>query len=369
MENEEIQNSEESDEHLSEKAIKIEQGKRELLNRVLSGNLESKHDKVGFLLNNHNETRNSDIELTWLYWKTFEADLFNGVSVNKEELKKLTKIISLTRARARIQNEYKLFEADVSVKKRRGVLAEEMREEAIEEKPKGLKMYHVYIDETGKTQDYLSIGSLWIVDGFASFQATRRIQEWIELNKIDYEFHFSELNKHRLETYKEFFLKYLTLNPTIGFKIIIIDKKGIKDIGGAITDLTFHIINKGIIHENETGRAPLPRLLQVWLDEDEKGSDQLKIENIKERISRQKIDGLYLGDFLAIDSKQNIDIQAVDLFTAAINRRIHNPNSVGKVKDKLADYILDLLNFDLTKIDLTNTEIDKSAIFNLSYKE
>jgi len=369
MENEEIKNSEENDSKLNEKAIKIEQEKRELLNKVLSGNLETKHDKVGFLLNNYNEARNSDIELAWLYWKTFEADLFNGANVNKEDLKKLTKINSLTRSRARIQNEYKLFEADDNVKKHRGVLAEEMREEAIDEKPEGLKMYHVYIDETGKTQEYLSIGSLWIVDGFASFQATRRITEWIESNKIEYEFHFSEVTNHRLETFKDFFLKYLKLNPTIGFKTIIIDKKGINDISGAITDLTFHVINKGIKHENQTGRAPLPRLLQVWLDEDEKGSDQLKIENVKERITSQKIDGLYIGDFSAINSKNNIDIQAVDLFTGAINRKIHNPNSVGKAKDELADYILGLLNFDLTKIDLTNSETDKSAVFNLVYKE
>lgn len=369
MENEEFKNSDENAENLDEKALKIEKEKRELLSKVLSGNLETKHDRVGFLLNNHSAARNSDIELAWIYWKTFEPELFNGVSVTKEELKKLTKINSLTRSRARIQNDYKLFEADDSVKKHRGVLAEEMREEAIEEKPEGLKMYHVYIDETGKTQEFLSIGSLWIVDGFAAFQANRRIQEWMEINKIGYEFHFSEVNKHRLETYKEFFFKYLKLNPTIGFKTIIIDKKGINDISGAITDLTFHLLNKGIIHENKTGRAPLPRLLQVWLDADEKGSDQLKIENIKERIASQKINGLYLGDFSAVDSRKNIDIQAVDLFTAAINRRIHNPNSVGKVKDELADYILSLLNFDLTKIDLTNTKTDKSAIFNLSYNE
>jgi len=368
MENDEL-NISENNEIDSERVKKTEKEKQELLNKVLSGNLETKHDRVGFILNHHTETRNSDIELAWTYWKTFESNLFNGYHVTKNDLKKLTKINSLIRSRARIQNEYKLFQADDKVKKIRGVLAKDMREEAIDEKPEGLPVYTVYIDETGKTQDYLSVGSLWIVDGFKSFQATREINEWVEKNKIEYEFHFSEVSKHKLETYKEFFLKFLKLNPTVGFKAIILNKKGVSDINSAITDLTFHLINKGILHENETGRATLPRLLQVILDGEEKGSDQLKIENLKERITRQPITNLYLGEFFAVESKSNHSIQAVDLFTAAINRRIHNPISEGKIKDELADYILELLNFDATNINTESTETDKSTVFNLDYKE
>ena len=84
---------------------KIEREKNELLNKVLSGNLETKHDKVGFILNNNTSARNSDIELAWKYWSTFEKHLFNGSYITKKELKQLTKINSLTRSRARIQNE------------------------------------------------------------------------------------------------------------------------------------------------------------------------------------------------------------------------------------------------------------------------
>lgn len=369
MENTENLEVEELAVDVSDKTEKLEKEKQELLRKVLSGNLESKHDQVGFILNSNNSARNSDIELAWNYWLTFEGELFNGEYVTKNDLKKLTKIGSLTRSRARIQNEYKLFQADDKVKRSRGVLATKMREEAIDEKPKGLQMYSIYIDETGKTQDFLSVGSLWIIDGFKTFLATREIKAWVDEKGIDFEFHFTKVNRNRLDFYKEFFLKFLKLNPTVGFKIIVIDNSGIRDISGAITDLTFHLINKGIKHENKTGRAPLPRLLQTWLDEEERGSDQLKIENLKERLSSQQIDGLYLGDFFAVDSKDNFNIQAVDLFTAAVNRKIHNPNSEGNIKDELATYILDLLNFDVNSIDLNNSESDKSAVFNLSYRE
>ncbi len=108
----------------------------------------------------------------------------------------------------------------------------------------------------------------------------------------------------------------------------------------------------------------LPRLLQVWLDEEEKGTDQLKIENLKERLTSQAITNLYLGDFIAVESKYNYSIQIVDLFTASINRRLHNPDSQGKVKDELADFILGLLKFDVKNINLDNEETDKSTVFN-----
>lgn len=114
MEKDEL-NKVESTEQDSEREKKIEKEKQDLLNKVLSGNLETKHDKVGFILNNYSIARNSDIDLAWLYWKNFESDIFNGISITKEDLKKLSKINSLTRSRARIQNEYKLFLADEKV--------------------------------------------------------------------------------------------------------------------------------------------------------------------------------------------------------------------------------------------------------------
>lgn len=352
---------------IDEKAEKIVKERRDLLNKVLSGNLETTIERVGFILNNYSDARNSDIELAWVFWKLFENTIFNGEYITKGQLFKLTKLNSLSRCRARIQNEYKLFQADDSVKKYRGVLEEEMKSEAIEQKPSGLPLFSIYIDEAGKTQQYITVGSLWVIDGPSTFPATLELREWIKNKKIEYEFHFAEVTDNRLSNYKEFFLNFLKLNPTIGFKAIIINKKGIKDIGIAITDLTFHVINKGIDHENITGRAPLPRYLQAWIDEEEKGYDQLKIENLKERIVSQHIDGLYLGDIIAVDSKSSFYIQAVDLFTSAINRKIHNPINQKKAKDELADYILNLLNFDPSQVNLNDNIIDKSAVFNLNY--
>jgi hypothetical protein len=359
----------EEDKKEQEKQERIAKERKELLNKVTSGNIKSHRERVAYILNNYSESRNSDVELTWTYWKIFEGRFFDGVSVNKNQLQKLTRMNSLVRIRAKIQNEYLLFQADETVRHYRGVLNREKKAEVVEDKPANLPFYGVFIDETGKTQKYLSVGSLWHIDGGLSTYSTKeKLDEWKNEQSIEYEFHFNQVSRNKLQAYKDFFLKFLELNPTAGFKIIIINNKGFQDISQTITDLTFHLLNRGIKHENESGRAPLPRLLQVWLDEDEKGSDRLKLENIRERLTSQKISGLHLGMFEALDSKSNYYIQAVDLFTAAVNRKLHS-GGANNFKDDLADFILELLQFDVSKIDRANSEVDKSTVFNLSYQD
>ncbi|WP_431199321.1 DUF3800 domain-containing protein [Mucilaginibacter sp. P25] len=278
---------------------------------------------------------------------------------------KLTKMNSLSRVRAKIQNEYKLFQADEKIRKHRGVLEGQFRQEAIDDKPLGLGTYSVYIDETGKNQDYLSVGSLWILkSGYFIHESKRKLVEWKKANDINYEFHFVDISKHKIASYKEFFAKFLGLHPEVGFKIIVINNKGLANKNSAIVDLTYHLLIKGINHENDTGRAPLPRVLQVWIDEEETGSDQLKIENIKERIEGQKVNGLYFGDFQAVSSEQNFFIQIVDLFTGSINRKLNTQNGEHP-KDEFADFVLNTINFDINSIDRNNIEIDNSAVFNL----
>lgn len=349
------------------KKERIEKEKQEVLQRAVSGQISDIRDRVAYILNSSTEARNSDIDLLWLYWETFEKEKLSGTSVSKDEMKNLARISSLSRMRAKIQNEYKLFQADNAVKKYRGKLDDEKRAEAIDDKPSGLGLYSVYIDESGKTGNYISVGSLWSLkfNLLATYNANLEIRKWIESKKIDFEFHFKDLSKPRLSLYKEFFLKFLTLYPQTSFKVIVLNNRGLADKFKAITDLTYHLISKGIEHEDTTGRAPLPRMLQVLLDEDEKGSDQLKIENIKERLKGQKIKGLYLDSFQALSSEKNFEIQIVDLFTASINRKLHS-QSDNHYKDEFANFVLSALKFDITKINMLNVDIDNAVLFNLA---
>ncbi|WP_428664387.1 DUF3800 domain-containing protein [Runella sp.] len=346
--------------------IKIAKEKQDTLNRLSSRIFESARDKVAYILNNSYESRNSDIDLVWEYWNTFEDEYFNEGNLTKENLRKLTRYTSMTRERRRIQNDYRLFEANDDVKKLRGVLEDEYRQTAIDDRPSGIGSYTVYIDETGKTQDYLSVGSLWVLEK-ESLGSHRKITEWKRNSEIDFEFHFSKLTRERLQTYKDFFSLFLGLYPAIGFKIIVINNKGLKDKNGAITDLTYHLLSRGIQHEHDSRRAPLPRNLQVWIDQDEAGSDHLKLANIRERLKNQNTNGLLLDSFEVVSSQDNLFIQIIDLFTGAINRKLHSPDG-NQIKDEFADFVLQSLNFDMNNIqddDKNNENADNSTVFNL----
>lgn len=338
----------------------------ELLAHVSSGMTDSVRDKVAYILNRNTDARNSDNELVWAFWKTFEADKFDGTTVTQEQMQSLTKERSLIRWRAKIQNEYKLFQADEVVQNYRGTLEEEARIDAIANRPSGIANTTVYIDETGKTQNYLCVGSLWIPDsGSSILQIKTNIDDWKRNSGIAYEFHFTEVTRSRLQAYKDFFTKFISLNPTAGFKIIVLNRSGLSDLTRPIEDLTFHVLDRGVLHEHESGRARLPRLLQVWMDEDEASRDQLKIANIKERIKAQNIDGLVLDNIHVVNSASNYYIQAVDLFTGAINRYLHRESTLNH-KDELSDFILNLTGMDVEGIDLENKSVDNATIFSLA---
>jgi hypothetical protein len=190
------------------------------------------------------------------------------------------------------------------------------------------------------------------------------LKQWKKANGINYEFHFSALSRHKLDQYKEFFSQFLVLNPTAGFKVIILDKKGNKDFNKIFTDLTFHLLWKGIVEEDHSGRASLPRKLDVWIDEDETGSDRIKIENIKERLIAQKIEGLDVGNIDTVSSAKNFHIQIVDLFVSSVNRKLHHVGEKNH-KDEFATFVLDKLNFDLEEY-VSDGIVDNSTVFDLN---
>jgi hypothetical protein len=221
-----------------EKAKKIEKERHLIFNNAVSGNFIDDRSRVAFLLNNYIESRNSDKELVWLYWETFEKEFLDGKSINKDAFMNLTSASSIIRLRAKIQNEYQLFQANDKVKRYRGVLEEEKKQQVLDDKPIYYPFYNVYIDETGKNDQYLSVGSLWLNDAREKTLSFFKLKEWKKEHNIDFEFHFSEVRSHRLNQYKAFFLEFVTLHPSAGFKVIVINKSGLNNT--AITDLTFH---------------------------------------------------------------------------------------------------------------------------------
>lgn len=227
------------------KLEKIEEEKKRVLNNVLTGNIYDTRDRVAYILNGNCDARNSDIELVWAYWSIFENQTFNGDFVTKEHLLKLTKISSLSRWRAKIQNEYNLFLADPEVRQYRGKLEEDFKEQAITHRAPHNKSYFVYIDETGKTQRFISVGSFWLLNySNKNWFIMNDIKDWKKHLGIDYEFHFKEVKPQKLDQYKTFIQIFLSKFPENSFKTIIIDSKGLGDKNETIKELTYYLIKK-----------------------------------------------------------------------------------------------------------------------------
>ncbi len=335
---------------------------------VNSSNLIGKKERVGWILNHFPSTRNSDISCLIKYWQTFESELLEDKNTVKlANLYNLTTMNSVTRIRAKIQNEYKLFLASDKIRKHRGTLEEETRDWAIKEQP-DYPVYSVYIDESGKTDKYLIVGSLWIIEPSITLKIFQKMKELKETYKNNYELHFKKINRSNIHIYNNVLELIKENSSSLGFKAISVERSGNKNINDTLTKMMYYLITDGIEHENITGRAPLPRILQVTKDQEEKGSDKILLREIKDRIDKDiesKFDGnLYIDEFVSLDSQSNDFIQIADLFTSSINRLL-NVKSDGKhPKDIFANTFLK--TFGITIQDGIIVEIgDLSTKFEL----
>ena len=345
---------EKSQENLSKEQIndtKINREIHQLLNNLSSATTNTLRDKVAWLLNHYPEARDSDITLLIKFWETFEADKYNGQYIKPDDLYRLTRLTSISRERARIQNIYKLFLASSEVRQRRGTLSDTEKEKAINDKPIDCPSLVIYMDESGKNAEQLIVGSLWFLEaGKSIFDVYRTIIEFKKDRRFDKEFHFSEMSQRDLPIYQEMVKLFLREAPAISFKIASLPTSGIRDKQSALNQLFYHLIIQGIKHENETGRAILPRSLQIWKDSEEEGSDHLLVADLDDRLkqaSSSRFDSKLLINLISCaDSAQNLFLQIADLLSASANRILNQTNISKNHKTEFAEFFLDLIGVD-----------------------
>jgi hypothetical protein len=309
--------------------------------------------RVAWILNNFPSTRNSDIALQIKYWEIFDDEVYEGSPIPVDDLYRLTRLTSLARERARIQNVYRLFQADEDVKKRRGTRQEEELEKARE--IPDCAVYKVYLDESGKTTEFLIGGSLWFLssgtEGFELYRQSTDLKERYR-RPPNFEFHFSDMSKDELPIYKELVDIFMTQGGTLSFKSISVPRSGIKNSPHALGDLYYLLLTKGIEQEHSTGRAPLPRILQVYKDADEPGSDKLLMANLAERMKQYSAsihdNRLFVQEFVPLDSKGNIFLQVADIMASSFNRILCRGTKIRNHKDELADYLVQRLGISTT---------------------
>lgn len=333
---------------------------------VQNGEIKNVTQKVGAILNRYDETRNSDVALMIKYWETFEGH--TGSSITHKQLFKLQRLTTIARARAKIQNEYKLFlPTDERVRKHRKELADEEAEFQIATKP-ALPILHIYADETGKTDDYVIVGAFWILDDRRNGEIKKQLISWIneakdKIPNFPREFHFKDLSNDGsdLEAYIEFFNKVIGLSDVISFKAIGVNKTKLKKVRlqDLLDELYYQMIRLGVNHEVNTGRINYPKQIS-YIKDMEGDESRFHIEQLSQKITdnlkMQYEEKLRLNTYMPIDSKIERFLQVADLFTASVNRVInHQPkNNKKNAKDALAGHIIDLLDMKIVKFDAEN---------------
>jgi hypothetical protein len=324
-----------------ERQARIEAERAELLAAVDANELDTLSRKVTWVLNYFPEARDSDITLMLHFWDTF-SDIDTSDGIQREDLYKLPRLTSLARARAKIQNTYRLFEASAPVRKQRGQLAADERERLAEESAHA-PAYAVFLDESGKTATHLILGSVWVLHPSEIVRLLNAVQAWRKSNAFEGEFHFKEINDGNLRHYISFADFVHSEASVLTFRALTCDRRGLKNIDEMIEKLLYHLLLRGVQHENDTGRASLPRTLIVEKDADAPGSDSMMLAQTSDRLkaaSLSQLGGkLSLSDFKAVNSKGQPLIQVADLIAGSLNR-IKNGTDTDSAKDKFAKYFL-----------------------------
>lgn len=361
---------EKSENELEEERIKKEQKKSradELLVAVQTGYDKNLITRVANILNRYPGARESDLTLQMRYWETYNGVKSNTVDL--DDMYKLERLTAIARARAKIQNEYELFQATDKTRRTRRRLEEQEKESQLLDKP-AVDSLDVFSDETGKTANYAFVGGIWFLHNKTTSSIHRNFLEWERKKikagtKMPKEFHFKDLsnkNENELQIYKEFFNLIIENAEMISFKAVGVNRSKVHKIGISelIRKIHYQFIRLGIEHEIDSQRILLPKKINLTKDQD--GESELILTNIKQDLvdvfELHYKDSLVMDQFVTMKASKNIFLQFADLFVASINRKYNVEGNGDNNKDKLAEYILNAVQLNEIKISASKVEVE-----------
>lgn len=364
--NEKLESSENDSPPDPKKLARIEKEKKELLAALAGGDFSTQRTKVAAVLNLFPDSRNSDITLTLKYWETFQPEIYNPEGIKPKDLFKLERLHYIVRARAKIQNEYGLFQADEKIKNHRKQQEEVMHDAVLEDiKPK--RVVHVFSDETGKTNNFVIVAAVWVLSGRAVFTVSEAINKWKEKSVwAAREVHFSKFGKMDFEPLKEYLGVIHQNREFLSFKVIAVERsRTTRKIEEIIEKLHEHMLIRGAEHEIQQGRMDLPREVGVTVDQ-EQSLDPFTLSEMKRKIT-DEFTRAYNGE-LVLDSIQTVSsrtsalVQLADLVAGAVNRRL-NGSGEKNYKDEMADWVIHTLDLSLSVEGVPG--LDASALFRV----
>lgn len=327
------------------KRQRLDRERVELIKSVAAEDFSTLKSRVAAILNLYPTARDSDIVLTIKYWSTFQPDLYNPAGIAPSDLFRLERETHIVRARAMIQNDYGLFVASEAVKGHRRKNEVSIKAEILEQ-PAERSVLRVYADETGKNQQFVLVASIWVLSGYAAFQIAQRLEAWRKSSVFaKREMHFARLGKGDGPALTEYLSVVRSNSEFISYKLIGIERsKTRRPITEVVFKLHQRMLIQGALHEITSGRASLPRAIDVTIDEED-SLDAIAAAEIKATVQRELSDahdGLTVGDVTLSSSRHSALLQLVDMVAGAANRR-RNHDGERNFKDDFADEIIETL--------------------------
>jgi hypothetical protein len=318
---------------------RLDEIRRRINERVAASQLNDLQDRVAWILNRFPDTRDNDVTLALTYWRLFDE---TDEDEPLHALHGITRLTSIVRGRAKLQNTLGLFRGTERVRVlRAGLQDEEQREYRRTTQPSHPTLT-VFMDETGKSDRYLMVGGLWALEPYQEMVLAKEVAIWKLANEIK-EIHFTEVSRREADRYLDLVDWLANRMATFGFKYLAVERRGApKD---ALNLLFYHLLAEGIDHEVQTGRCTLPRRLVVWKDREDESADGLLLADIKDRLmaaSHPRYGGqLDVGELEAIPSESNSCLQVADLLLGSVNRCLNGSGLTGNgYKDDLARKVI-----------------------------
>ena len=87
-------------------------------------------------------------------------------------------------------------------------------------------VFHVYADESGKTQTFLVVGTPWVLEATKTLRLSHLLRDFEGGEQTKKEFHFTEIDKVNVETYQGFMEVLLANAGMLILKYIAVENAG-----------------------------------------------------------------------------------------------------------------------------------------------
>ncbi len=203
--------------------------------------------------------------------------------------------------------------------------------------------------ESGKSQRYLVVGSVWVLDIAKQWRVVEALRDWKKKAGIAWEFKFAELNRDKKEQAVAFVKKTMEHSDVMGLKACILDKQGLKrGAEDTVYHLYYELAMTGVEHEIAAGRVLLPRWLSLVKDADD-GPDAVMLPELQRRLTtscREYFKGtVQVDSVITAKSHESPLMQLADLFSGSVARIVNKEGDGVNHKDQFAAFFETVAGF------------------------